>query len=342
MKFACISDLHFKLYRGNNSFVPFVEKAVENFIDICDKRGVDCVLVGGDIFHAKSYVQTFALNRALGSLRKLTQKYETHMILGNHDIYVNQDSEKINLLKVFESDCTVYDDYHYVDFNDELRIHFLPYFPDEIVKEKIKNMVFRHGKKNILFTHLAVRGFSMTEFHENITSELDADYFKQYKFDAIISGHFHDHQVKGNIAYISSPLESHFGDEGKKGYLFFDSADPLGTLEFIENKFSPKFITMELNKENSGKILSLKDSFVRIKVKKHIEYSLLHKLKKQLESKNHFVTFDFEVNDSIQSISVVDGWSDFIYEDTVKLIEKYVESINTPFDKKKLLNFVLD
>lgn len=336
MLIGLCSDLHFKLYRNSNNFVPFVEKALSNFYELCEKRNVDKVVLGGDIFNYKSYVQTFALDKAINSIRPITKRWKTSMVVGNHDMYVNTENEKINLLKVFDSDAVVVSDYVYEDIAGA-RLHYLPYNNDDITKEKLKSAQFKNSVKNILFTHLAIRGFNLTENHEDIYSDLSMSDL-DIGFDLIVSGHYHHFQHKGKIVYISSPLESHFGDEGKHGYVFLNT-DTL-EIEYVENTYSPKFKTFELTKETLSEIVSTKDCFMRVKINKQIDYNILTKLKKKLESQNYFVTFDYNIAGAIQKIGVVDGWDSYIYEDTDKIVNNYIDALDTTFDKQKLRDFI--
>lgn len=340
LKIGCISDLHFKLYRGNNNFVPFIVKAVDHFIELCKEREVDVVVLGGDIFHAKSYVQTFALDKALISIRKLTEQFECFFVVGNHDMYSNQENEKINLLKVFESDGHVANDYEFYDRNG-VRLHFLPYQTDDNARAKIASASLLKNGKNLLFTHLGLRGFSLNDYHEDVYSELTENDICKENFDLIVSGHYHHFQQKGNIVYISSPIESHFGDEGKHGFVFIDT-EKLLDVEYIENEYTPKFKTYELNKTNFPEIITTKDCFLRVKINKQIDYNILTKLKKKLESQNYFVIFDYNITGNIQKISVVDGWDSYIYEDTDKIIQNYIDALETDFDKKELREFIFN
>lgn len=330
------SDLHFKLYRNSNNFVPFVEKALSNFYDLCEERKVDRVVLGGDIFNYKSYVQTFALDKAIDSIRPITQRWKTSMVVGNHDMYVNTENEKINLLKVFDTDCNVISDYSFEDIAGA-RLHYLPYNNDDVTKEKLKSIEFKPMVKNILFTHLAIRGFNLTENHEDIYSDLTASDL-DIGFDLVVSGHYHHFQQRGKIVYISSPLESHFGDEGDHGYVFLNT-DTL-EIEFVPNEYSPKFRTFELTKESLAKIIATKDCFLRVRINKQIDYNILTKLKKKLDSQNYFVTFDYNITGAIQKIGVVDGWDSYIYEDTDKIIKNYVDALETSFNKDKLREYI--
>lgn len=339
MKIGLLADAHFKLYKGNNNFIPFIVKALENFERLCEEKEVDAAIFLGDIFHAKSYVQTFALDKAINSIRRITEKWPTYMVVGNHDMYINTENEKINLLKVFESDAAVFNDYGKLNIEKEnVCLHFLPYNTDDVIKQKVKTIQLEKQSKNILFTHLAIKGFNLTENHEDIYSELTSEDIN-IGFDLIVSGHFHHHQRKGKIVYVSSPIESHFGDEGKHGYVFLDTND-LEKIDYIKNDYSPKFRTYELNKENLPFIVETKDCFLRIKINKQIDYNVLTKLKKKLDAQNYFVSFDYNINSNIQKIGVIDGWDSYIYEDTDKIVNNYIDALDTTYDKQKLRDFI--
>ena len=81
---------------------------------------------------------------------------------------------------------------------------------------------------------------------------------------------------------------------------------------------------------------------MRVKINKQIDYNILTKLKKKLESQNYFVIFDYNITGNIQKISVVDGWDSYIYEDTDKIIQNYIDALETDFDKKELREFIFN
>ena len=337
MKIAFISDLHFMLYKKNNSFLPFVITAVENFEKLCKENNPDIVVITGDVFHLKDTVSIEAQHYALKSLRRIMDKYETYIIPGNHDI-LTKNSAEIHGLQIFQKDCTLYSDYGYKDFG-ELRIHFLPYFNDEVILQKLPQ--FELGRfKNILCTHLGLRGFDLDNGHEDVFSELSIESFSSISFDRVFSGHYHSFQTRGNWTYVSSPLESHWGDEGKHGYVIWDSNSD--EIIFYENIDSPHFISVELNAKNLDYLNKIEKCFIRLTLKKVIDNNLLLKYKEKLLRKNYEVLFEWDLNSVSNKMAVAKEWSIAINSEPTELLKSYLNENESdlPFSKIELLNYL--
>ncbi len=262
------------------------------------------------------------------------------MLVGNHDS-VNKKNNKINLLEVFKSYAKVYEDYSLVE-NGKYALHFLPYFDEEQTIKKIKEIKLITNKKNYYFGHCGVNGFKYqidgyTDPQNNITRDL----FE--KFDQVILGHFHSYQEMGNIFYVSSPLQSKHGDEtGKHGFVFINT--DTNEKEFVENIYSPNFITIELNKKNMDKISLLEKHFIRLVVKKKINSDVLSRFKEKLLIKNYKVDFIFEYKNLDNNLISVEGWDEIVYNDAEDIITSYLDKIgdDLPYKKEDLLKILND
>jgi DNA repair exonuclease SbcCD nuclease subunit len=335
MNIAFISDLHFKLYKKNNSFLPFVITAVENFEKLCLEHRPDLVIITGDVFHLKDTVSIEAQHYALKSLRSIMDQFETYVIPGNHDI-LSKNNAEIHGLQIFQKDCTLYSDYGFKDFG-ELRIHFLPYFNDEIIIQKLKEITLGPSK-NILCTHLGLRGFDLDNGHEDVFSELDLESFKSLSFDKVFSGHYHSHQTRGNWTYISSPLESHWGDEGLHGYTFWNSNTD--EITFYENLDSPHFVSIELNAKNLDYLNNIEKSFIKLIIKKVIDNNLLLKYKEKLLKKNYEVLFEWDLHSVSNKIAVAKEWSIAINSEPTELLKSYLSETELSHSKEELLTYL--
>lgn len=337
MKIAFLSDLHFKLYKKNNSFLPFVLTAVENFEKLCLEHNPDLICITGDVFHLKDTVSIEAQHYALRSLRRIMERWETYMIPGNHDI-LTKNSAEIHGLQIFQRDCTLYSDYGYQDFGD-LRLHFLPYFNDEIILQKLTGITMGPSK-NVLCTHLGLRGFDLDNGHEDVFSELSAESFGSLSFDRIFSGHYHSFQTRGNWTYVSSPLESHWGDEGRHGYVLWDST--VDQVNFYENIDSPHFISVELNTKNLDYLNSVSGCFIKLILRKVIDNNLLLKYKEKLLKQNHEVLFEWDLNSVSNKMAVAKEWSIAINSEPTELLKSYLSEneADLPFSKSDLLKYL--
>jgi len=336
MVIGFISDLHIKLYKKNSNFLKHIIKSIDDFYNLCLDKNVKYVFILGDVFHLKDTVAVEAQHEALFALRRIMLKFPTYMIPGNHDILSKGDA-KINGLSIFRDSCNFYDDYNFVDL-DSNRYHLLPYFNDEIILNKIKEIEFKPNSKNILCTHLGLKGFNLDNGHEDIYSELDVNSLGD-QFDRIFSGHYHAFQNKGKVTYISSPYESHFGDEGDHGWTFYDTQKD--DIEFVENINSPRFITFELTSANMKKINETKNSFIKLLIKKNIDSSLLIQYREKLLKNNNFdVFFEWDIAKSSQKIAIAKDWESIVSSNPEDILKSYINDNNFEIDKKEILAYL--
>jgi len=325
MRIGIISDLHWKISKGGNSFLKHVEAAVEYFYDLCIEYKVDRVLILGDTFHVKQSIDTYCLNRCLFSMRKLFAAFECDNLVGNHET-LNRNNNTINLLNIFATESNVITDYKFVDIARDLRFHFMPYFNDEVLREsKLSLIQSKPSANNIMFGHFSFQDFAVTEGHENVFSSMHADEVLSKGIDFIYSGHFHSYCDKDSVCYVSSPIESHFNEGGEHGFVFFDTND-LSKREFFPNIFSPRFIETTLTKKNYQEVINIKDSYLSILLKNDLNPIAKESLKRKLLAKNYFVKINTIEADSStgDGISTVDGWDDYIFMTPEDMVVDYV------------------
>ena len=336
MVIGFLSDLHVKLYKKNSNFLKHIIKSIDDFSNICVEKKVNSVFILGDVFHLKDTVAVEAQHEALFALRRIMTRFSTYMIPGNHDILSKGDAT-INGLSIFSDSCNFFTDYNFVDLNN-VRFHFLPYFNDEIVLEKIKGVQYSQKNKNILCTHLGLKGFNLDNGHEDIYSELDINSLGN-NFDRVFSGHYHAFQNKGKMTYVSSPYESHFGDEGDHGWTFYDTEKD--SIEFIPNLNSPRFIVVELTSSNMKKINEIKNSFIKLLIKKNIDSSLLIQYREKLLKNGNFdVFFEWDLAKSSQKIAVAKDWESIVSSNPEDILKSYINDNNFEIDKKELLAYL--
>ena len=200
MRVGLISDLHYKTYKKSNSFLRYVEQAVENFYEIAEKQNVDEVFILGDVFQMKDRIEVQSLQKALRSLRKVMRRWPTKVITGNHDVLLYENNS-INSLEVFDSDCEVITDYRrYVPQGvGESVFHFMPFFKDDILREKMASIEMDPQRHNVLLCHVAVKSMQISEGHEDVWSDIELDDIRGDEFNQIFSGHVHHHSTTGNF-----------------------------------------------------------------------------------------------------------------------------------------------
>ena len=90
MKVAIITDQHFGARNDSIHFLDFYEKFYsETFFPEIDKENITKVLILGDTFDRRKYVNFYSLQRAKKMFfDPLAERdIEVHMLVGNHDTY---------------------------------------------------------------------------------------------------------------------------------------------------------------------------------------------------------------------------------------------------------------
>ena len=89
-KVAIITDQHFGARNDSSHFLEYYERFYrDTFFPILDENGIDTVLILGDTFDRRKYINFFTLKRAREMFfDKLYAKgIQVHMLAGNHDTY---------------------------------------------------------------------------------------------------------------------------------------------------------------------------------------------------------------------------------------------------------------
>ena len=103
MKIAIITDQHFGARNDSTHFLDYYDKFYkETFFPIIDSERIDTVLILGDTFDRRKYVNFYTLKRAremfFDELHE--RNIEVYMLAGNHDTYFKNtnDVNSVDLL----------------------------------------------------------------------------------------------------------------------------------------------------------------------------------------------------------------------------------------------------
>lgn len=344
LKIGLISDTHYAVHRRNNVFFPHMIKATDEFITQCKENEVDLVIHTGDVFDTKNQIATEGLINTNELITEISKFFPLIMIPGNHD-FAYTEHEEINLVSNYKEydNILVLFNYTKIEFPKAgMAFHFLPY--QKVPEPELKKIKKSKDLQNILFSHFGIHGFKVhayaSEFANQISAEVSKDSLK--RFDKVFTGHYHGHQSKDNVVYVSSPLQSRHGDEhSKHGFVIWNTDNK--NHKFILNEHTPQFITYELTKDNAKKMLELKDHYIRIKVKKKVSKELIITLKRKLLKENYDVVINFEIEDD-STLAVVKDWKSFILADPDMVIIDYINKLDEQkeleFDKVKLLKLL--
>ena len=257
-------------------------------------------------------------------------------MIGNHDTFyknTNDVNSVVELLGGRHDNIKIYSEAEEVVF-DDTKILFLPWINSQntISSEKI----IKETDAVVCMGHLEIAGFQMMKGLLN-EHGLSKNIFR--KFDSVFSGHFHIKSDDGHIYYLGAPYEIYWNDcEDKKGFHIFDTETR--EMERIENPYTiHKKVYYDDTQNDYSKfdVSKLVDHYVKIIVVN----------KKDLYQFDQFV--DRVLKADCHEVKIIEDFSDLDAntvsddiventEDTMTLLSKYIEELDTSLDKNRLIN----
>ena len=338
MKVAIITDQHFGARNDSIAFLDFFQKFYDDtFFPSLDSAGINTVLILGDTFDRRKYVNFYALDRAKKMFfDKLEERgIRVHMLAGNHDTYYKNTNDvnspdlllrEYNNINVIDSPETI--------IIDGTSICMMPWICPENYQESIDEM--KNTKAEICMGHFEIAGFAMhrgMESHDGLSKEIFD------KFDMVFSGHYHHRSDDGHIYYLGNPYELTWQDfKDTRGFHLFD-------LERRELEFIPNPNTMFERVEYDDKdcepidldLIDLSGKYVKLVVVNKTDYYKFDKFIQKLYNKGCY------------EIKIIEDFSEFEegqideeinLEDTVSVLSNYVDSIETDVDKEQIKTFM--
>lgn len=343
MKIAVITDQHFGARNDSTHFLDYYEKFYsETFFPIIEKHGIKHLLILGDTFDRRKYVNFYTLKRAkemfFDKLHSLG--IQVHMLAGNHDTYFKNTNEvnSVDLLLREYDNITVIDSPQTIHLNYKdttADVCMMPWICPENYNNSLAEI--QNTSASICMGHLEIAGFAM---HRGMPSQegLSREIFK--KFDCVFSGHYHHRSTQDNIRYLGNPYELTWQDyNDTRGFHLFN----LNTLdlEFIENTNVMFHRIVYDDKENSITEITNKDlskytnTYVKVVVLNKTNPYLFDKFMDNLYKVNAIdITIAEDFTDLTEGVE--DDMLDQA-EDTMTIIGKYVDSIKEEhIDNEKL------
>lgn len=157
--------------------------------------------------------------RALVGLHVRGQKYDDHIITGNHDQPDGVNSSALVALDQWEH-VKVVDQPHWAALS-ERRVFFLPYYRDLDALRATLQKIMEEG--DVLFLHQGIQGADVGVEKEYFLKDKEL-LLEDFEIDgkrmpaAVISGHYHQAQElhDGFALYVGQAIQQRFGDVGNK------------------------------------------------------------------------------------------------------------------------------
>ena len=338
MKVAIITDQHFGARNDSIAFLDFYQKFYDNtFFPTIDAAGIDTVLILGDTFDRRKYVNFYSLQRAKEMFfDKLEERgIRVHMLAGNHDTYYKNTNEVNSpdlLLTEYGNIDVIYSPENIII--DGTPICMMPWICPDNYTESIDHM--KNTKADLCMGHFEINGFAMyrgMESHEGLAK----DTFD--KFDMVFSGHYHHKSDDGHIYYLGNPYELTWQDyNDTRGFHLFDLSTR--ELEFIPNPYT-MFARVEYNDKEVEPTdldaLDLKDKYVKLVVINKTDFYKFDKFIQKLYSKG---CHEIKVIEDLSEFGDGEIGEEINLEDTLSVLSNYVDSINTDVDKEQIKTYM--
>ena len=335
MKIAIITDQHFGARKGSKIFHDYFQKFYENiFFPTLEKEGISTIIDMGDTFDNRKSIDFWSLDWAKRNyydrLEELGIKLWT--IVGNHTAFY-KNTNKLNTIdlilseynNVFPiSECSTY------AVDGKTPICFIPWINQENQEETFNHI--KNTSAQIAFGHLELNGFycyrGYTQDHG-----MSPDLFD--KFKKVYTGHYHTRSDNGKIFYLGNPYELFWNDvDDVRGFHIFDTE----TLEHVAIDNPYKIFKVINYRDSIAKNYDYSDcseKIIKVIVKEKKIPGLFEKFIEQLDKSD---CHEVKIVESIKELEEVEY--DGEIEDTVSLLNKYVEEYDTDLSKSKIKSLI--
>jgi len=337
LRVAIITDQHFGARNDSQAFLDFYEKFYDNtFFPTLEEHEINTVLILGDTFDRRKYVNFYSLGRAKKMFfDKLAEKdIDVIMIAGNHDTYFKNTNEVNSpelLLKEYKN-IQIIDEAVTLDVHGT-EVCFVPWVCTDNFEHSMQTM--KDTSAEICMGHFEIAGFAMYRGMQS-NEGFSADTFK--KFDMVFSGHYHHRSNDGHIYYLGNPYELTWQDyNDPRGFHLFD----LNTrsLDFIQNPYT-MFSRHEY--DDTGVLedldaLDLQGKYVKLVVVNKTDYYKFDKYIQKLYTKG---CAEIKIVEDLSEFNEGEVSSDINLEDTLDVLSNYIDSVQTDADKEKIKTFM--
>ncbi len=331
MKVAIITDQHFGFKKGSKLYLDYFQKFYDEvFFPTIEKLGITTVLDLGDTFDNRKGVDLYSLDWAKTSYfdRLSNLGIDLISIVGNHTAYYKNTNEinTINLLLREYDNITILSECAELEVGG-LPILFIPWINQENSVRTYKKI--KESKCKVAMGHLELNGFVATHGH---TMEHGADFECYDKFKQVFSGHYHTRSNNGRIYYLGNPYEMFWNDvNDKRGFHIYDTKTL--KLKTINN---PNALYKVINYNDTPRQLTkfgeYTDKIVKVVVRQKSDEKEYDRFMETLHKANPHDVKIIERTDHL----VFDGEIYNQTEDTMTLLDNYVDDLDTDLNKNRI------
>ena len=337
MKVAIITDQHFGFKKGSKLYLDYFQKFYDEvFFPKIEKLGIKTVLDLGDTFDNRKGVDLYSLDWAKASYFDRLANLGVNLIsiVGNHTAFYKNtnDINTIDLLLREYDNIRIVSECEQITVGN-LDVLFIPWINQENSERTYK--MIKESKAKVAMGHLELNGFIATHGH---VMDVGADFECYDKFTHVFSGHYHTRSSNGKIYYLGNPYEMFWNDvNDKRGFHIYDTEtlklktinNPNALYKIINYNDTPR----QLFKfsDYSGKIVKV---VVRQKTSEK-EYDMF------MDSLMKANPFDVKI---VERTDLLTFGGEIVEqtEDTITLLDKYVDDLDTNLNKSRIKGIIKD
>ena len=341
MKIALLNDTHFGARNDSPAFLEYFMRFYnEIFFPYLKENNITTLIHLGDVVDRRKFInfKTAHTFRQDFMHRLYKEGIDTHIILGNHDTYYKNTNE-VNAINEL---CTTYDGIKEPWIYDKAvtknfggtDICLIPWICDDNYEHSINEI--ETSKAQIALGHLEIKGFEMHSGHMNMQG-LDKSMF--HRFEKVLSGHFHKKSDDGQIFYLGSQYELTWSDYNDPKHFHIWDTDTR-ELTAIRNP-----LTIHDKLFYNDRETNYDDYDITPHIEKHLKIIVVNKTNPEMLDRllDRFYKVNMHELKIIEDYSDLDAGnvSDDIVEntqDTMTILSKYVEDLDTTLDKPRLIN----
>ena len=340
MKVAIITDTHYGCRKGSQLFHDYFEQFYKNiFFPTLDKEGIKHVIHMGDVFDSRRGIEFKSLKWAKRVVfDPLKERGITvDMMVGNHDAYYKNtnDINAVDLLLEEYDNVTPYSETATVDLDGRKAI-YVPWINEDNEKETYKEI--DKTDATVAFGHLELIGFKVNNY---VTMDHGTDPGKFDKFERVYSGHFHTRSNNGKVYYLGNPYEMFWSDVGDtRGFTIFDTE----TLEHtpVNNPYRLFYsVYYEDTDYQMYDTRELKDKLVKVIIRKKTDQVKFEKFIDKIYTSG---VADLKVIENFAFSNLdpgfEDGDTDIESEDTMSILDRYIDETETELDKSVIQGII--
>jgi DNA repair exonuclease SbcCD ATPase subunit/DNA repair exonuclease SbcCD nuclease subunit len=272
MKIAHFADIH---WRGLTRHAEFT-RGFEDAFSKLRKLQPDVIFLGGDLFHTKtSGISPEVIDRLVWMLESMAKIAEVHITLGNHDGNLANEDRQDAITPIVNAMANpsihLYKNSGNYPLSEDVHLAVYSCFdkPGWAIAGMVTGPVV-----NIAAFHGSVGGTQMDNgwVMPDSKAEVKLSMFSGYNF--VLLGDIHKRQflasrpdrngvMKPYVAYPGSTIQQNFGEDQKKGFLFWNiRANDDWDVDFIEVENFQPYITTPWKDSIEGTLKALEGAWV--------------------------------------------------------------------------------